>query len=147
MPDFVLIKYIQEKKYLDEFLRGSLYMNSLYNFWADSRIDDARCKKEAYLAEHPEVNPDNVAVEMQNRVFLQEDTLEGVTGYTSQSEGIDSVMQDHRLSDYGYRSVGMGYCKVLCFHTVKFDISPLLSPFMNGRSGFSSVAYDTVPPG
>lgn len=136
-PQFVLIKYMQEQQYLDEFISGSLYMNSLYNFWVDSRLNSAQKTKDEYLAEHPDADPDRVYVYTGERPELQEDTLEGVTGYATKDPHFDKVMGQYRLSDFLLRPLGMKYCNVLCFYTLSYEFKPSLMP------GFQNVSFTT----
>ena len=54
----LLIKYFNNKKYADEFVSGSLYMNSLNYFW-NNGFDEQRDMFEGVVCEVP-VNKFNV---------------------------------------------------------------------------------------
>ena len=38
----ILLKYISKKEYVDDFMAGNLYMNSLYYFWNEYAIESKR---------------------------------------------------------------------------------------------------------
>ncbi len=130
----VLLKFISEKKYVEDFLNGDLYMNSLYYFWDEQPVEDARKKKEAYLKVHPEVNPDDILFPIERKLSqAAADILEGTVGYGS-NISFEQDFEEHLLSDIIYRAVGFQYCNILCFY--KLD-------YVYGRAnGKTSISYD-----
>lgn len=117
----VLLKFISKKEYVEDFLDGNLYMNSLYNLRGEKPVEDARMKKEAYLKAHPEVNPDSIAIPIQRTLSHgAEDILEGSIGYGSNISFNDKNFEEHLLSDPIFRAVGFQYCNVLCFYRLDY---------------------------
>ena len=46
MTNYILLKFISQKSYVDDFLNGSLYMNSLYYFWNEYPFKEAAAKRD-----------------------------------------------------------------------------------------------------
>lgn len=45
----VLLRFFSKKEYLEEFLSGSLYMNSMHYFWDEYKLEDAKRRKEEII--------------------------------------------------------------------------------------------------
>lgn len=130
MKSYILLKYMAEKAYIDDFLNGSLYMNSLYFFWKDSAIEKAMKKKDEKQKEHLMMK-DDIEIKLEARAPLQEDSLEGAIGAEDNID-IDNIFKEHVFSDCYLRPIGMKYCNVLCFYMQNFEIeSGMLQYDMN----------------
>ena len=116
----VLLKFISKREYVEDFLNGDFYMNTLYTFWKQKSLEEAKRKREAYIKAHPEENPDDIKIKMpQNLSGGQSDTLESVVGYGSNAR-FKPMFGEHILSDCIYQAVGFQYCNVLCFYRLDF---------------------------
>lgn len=110
--EYYLLKYFAKKKYLNDFLDGHLYMNTLHYFW-DEDVFEEMIKNQA------SGSGDGVPV---NRLpMLQEDMMEGTLGMYK-SEKLMHIFKDYSLCDGILRSVGMGYLNILCFYKLYFDV-------------------------
>ena len=65
-PTHILLKFISQEKFLNDFLSGSLYMNSLYYFWNEFVLESVKKGKRIPLAELAK-----------NEVYGQADLFEG----------------------------------------------------------------------
>ena len=90
----LLIKYFNNKKFADEFVSGSLYMNSLNYFW-NNGFDEQRDMFEGIVCEVP-VNKINV---------------------------FPDPWPQMQASDYRFRADGYSFCNVLCFEKLRFTAS------------------------
>lgn len=118
----VLLKFISKEEYVEDFLNGKFYMNTLYNLSA-KKFDDAKKKLKAYIEAHPEKNPCDIQVKMSDNLSeAQSDTLEGVVGYGSNAR-FKPMFGEHMISDCIYQAVGFQYCNVLCFYRLDFYTS------------------------
>ena len=101
-----LIKFIAKKKYLKDFLRGSLYMNTLNYFWNEyrlSKITDG-IDREKNLEEYD-----------QGFESGQFDLYEGTASVLNKSEaGFGEAITEH-IKSVVVRAKGYGYCNVLSF--------------------------------
>ena len=50
-PTHILLKFISQEKFLNDFLSGSLYMNSLYYFWNEFVLESVKKGKRIPLEE------------------------------------------------------------------------------------------------
>lgn len=100
----VLLKFISKKEYRDDFLNGSLYMNSLYYFWNEYVLENAR----------KGFSLDNVSTKYTPG---QNDLYEGSVGPVDIE--IDSIIQEHMLHKAYCRAVGCKYCNVLSFYSLE----------------------------
>ena len=124
MP-YYLLKFFSKQKYLREFIRGKLYMNTLHFFWNEDKFDDAKKRREQYISSHPGINPDKVTIPLKRLPEQQEDMLEGVIGLSSTDESLKDF-DGHNLTSVLYRSKGMGYCNTLCFYKLYYDFVPMM---------------------
>ena len=77
----VLLRFFSEKEYLDQFLQGSLYMNSMHYFLDEYKLEDAKRRKQEIIKKNPCLNPDKVCVSLENTAPKgQMDILEGTIG-------------------------------------------------------------------
>ena len=109
LPNHILLKFISKEKYLQEFLTGSLYMNSLYYFWNEFMLEEVKNGKRIPLAELAK-----------NEKYGQLDLFEGTVGTIEANSASD--IEKHIVSDICARAVGFGYCNILSFY--RLDIIP-----------------------
>ena len=95
-----LIKFFSDKKYLDEFVSGQLYMNTLDYFW-------------------------NNGFEEQKDIF--EGVI--CTVPVKEFQGFPVGFQALQASDYHFRAEGYRYCNVLCFYKVRYDTDGVIARF------------------
>lgn len=62
----VLLRFFSEKEYLDQFLQGSIYMNSMSYFWNEYDIEDAKRRKREIIERQPCLNPDNIRIPLES---------------------------------------------------------------------------------
>lgn len=86
-----LIKFISRKEYVDDFLAGRLYMNSLDFFW-NNGFDDQKDIFEGIICTVP----------VQDMTFLPID------------------FQSVQATDCRFRAEGYKYCNILCFYKQEF---------------------------
>ena len=116
----VLLKFISREEYVDDFLNGNFYMNTLYYFWDQKPLEEAKKEREKYLKAHSEQNPDNVKISILNKLSrAQGDILEGVVGYGPNVHS-ELMFGENLLSDCIYQAVGFQYCNVLCFYRLDY---------------------------
>lgn len=89
----LLVKYIKNKKYLKEFLSGSLYMNSLDYFW-NNGFDEQRDLFEGVVCTVP----------------------------ASKLHMIPNEWKQLQATDFRFRAAGYRYCNVLCFEKLDFSL-------------------------
>ena len=111
-PTHILLKFISQEKYLNDFLSGSLYMNSLYYFWNEFVLEDVKKGKRIPLAELAK-----------NEVYGQADLFEG-TIETSEIDETNEIAE-HIKMDICCRVVGYGYCNILSFYKLALNDMPL----------------------
>lgn len=117
----VLLKFISKEKYAEDFLNGNFYMNTLYYFWDQKPIEEAKEEREMLIKANPEENPDNIIVPIRNKLpSAQADTLEGIVGYGSHAPFNLVFGERNMLSDCMYQAVGFQYCNVLCFYRLDY---------------------------
>lgn len=131
MP-YYLLKYFSKQKYLREFIRGNLYMNTLHFFWDEDTFNDTKKRRDQYISSHPGINPDTVTSQPKRLPEQQEDVLEGVIGLSSTDESLKDF-NGYNLTGALYRSKGMGYCNTLCFYKLYYDLVPVMGgkPFIH----------------
>lgn len=115
----IILKYISEYRFLESFMRGDLYFNSLYYFWNGFRLEAAL-----------KGNSDS-SVKLGTSSYGQVDLFEGTIG----SEPVEGTFEgsdlgDSIMADIGYRAEGFGYCDTLCFY--RSDITHAILP--NGQT-------------
>lgn len=119
----IILKFMSKKEYAHEFLDGNLYMNSLYYFWNEYPIEQAKKKQEEYLVTHPGAEPGDVAIPIEYTLSPgQADLFEGTAG-AYYDDGLDRALNGHTLSDAILRSVGYQYCNVLCFYRLDYILT------------------------
>lgn len=89
-----LIKFFSSKKYLDEFISGQLYMNTLDYFWKNG-FDDQRDIFEGVICTVP----------------------------VKEFQAMPVEYQALQASDYCFRAEGYRYCNVLCFYKMQYEIN------------------------
>lgn len=121
LQNHILLKFIpqpkgDERKYLNEFLDGSLYMNSL-SYFQNEYIPD---QNEKIIDSATEMH--NIPNKMPSD---QADLFEGAVATipTTGSEVEKAFGKEHILFDAVARSVGFGYCNVLCFYSLEVNTS------------------------
>lgn len=122
--EHILLKFISKKEYLEDFLDGKLYMNSLYYFWNQSALDYAKTCREKELKDNPNLDPEKYVVPITGGPGPgQIDLFEGVAKtVVSEESNLPDEMKTYMLMDTIYRSVGMGYCNVLCFYKMDYEL-------------------------
>lgn len=123
--EHILLKFISKKEYLKDFLDGKLYMNSLYYFWNQSALDEAKNRWERDLKNYPELDSEKYAVPIIGGPGAgQIDLFEGIVNTVASNDtDLPSNIKNHMFMDIVYRSVGMGYCNVLCFHKLDYELT------------------------
>lgn len=135
LPTHVLIKYISQKKFMDDFMAGSLYMNSLYYFWNEFMLEDAKKGKQIPLSELAK-----------NKKYGQIDLFEGSVSTATIDEKIEE--SKYFMSDYIYRAVGYGYCDILSFYKINLSylndifVSYNTSDMMQSLGGYVAIIKD-----
>lgn len=88
-----LIKFIPTQKFLDCFLSGKLYMNTLDYYWANG-FDDQKDIFEGVVATVP----------------------------VKDLQGFPTDFQSAQACDYRFRAEGYRYCNVMCFYKLRYEI-------------------------
>lgn len=123
MTNHLLLKFISSKKFVKDFLDGSLYMNSLYYFWNEYPMLEARGKREIYIKDHPDVNPQDVIMPIEYKLDpAQADMFEGTIGFSNNVEFVKTDIGEHLLSDVILRAIGFQYCNTLCFYRLDYNM-------------------------
>lgn len=118
---YILLKFMSEKNYLKDFLDGHLYMNSLYYFWNQYILDLA--KKNRGLEEKEVDIAELEKAKNRGPGPGQIDLFEGtVTTEQAQNASIPDEFKNYAVADVVYRSIGMGYCNVLCFYKMDYKV-------------------------
>lgn len=122
--EHILLKFISQKKFLIDFLDGKLYMNSLYYFWNQGAVDEAQKRREQALKDNPNLDPETYTVPITGGPGSgQIDLFEGVVNTVpSKDTSLPDDFKSHMQMDMIYRSVGMGYCNVLCFYKMDYEL-------------------------
>ncbi len=133
-PTHILLKFISQEKFLNDFLSGSLYMNSLYYFWNEFVLESVKKGKRIPLAELAK-----------NEVYGQADLFEG-TIETSEIDETNEIAE-HIKMDVCCRAVGYGYCNILSFYklvlkTVPFGFSYQLNNNMKFLGNYVAIIKD-----
>ncbi|MBE6004405.1 MAG: hypothetical protein E7232_10050 [Lachnospiraceae bacterium] len=105
----ILLKFTD---YVEDFLRGSLYMNTLHYFWYEYRNQ----KINDYLLSHP--GEDRVPITALQSHVPQEDMFEGSIGI---GNTVDNELDKYALTDTAYRAVGYKYCNVMCMYRLEYQ--------------------------
>lgn len=120
MTNHVLLKFISQKPFVEDFLNGSLYMNSLYYFWNEYPLREAAMNRNKIIKEHPDIDPDTVTVPIDYKLSpAQADMFEGTIGFDT-SQFFKGDFGEHMLSDAIMRAVGFQYCDTLCFYRLDY---------------------------
>ena len=119
----VLLRFFSEKEYLEQFLTGSLYMNSMHYFWDEYKLEDAQKRKMEIIKKNPCLNPDNVCVPLESTAPKgQMDILEGTIGTADSFRfGFEREFVEVQATDVMLRAVGYKYCNLCCFY--RYDIA------------------------
>ena len=128
--EYILLKFISnadkynKKKYLKDFLNGSLYMNTLNYFWNEYYLDLQKKTME------------NTSTSDISRGILpeeQKDFFEGVVGTIKGNEFTNNNdLNTALMSDIYLRAKGFGYCTTLCFYKLKYQYNTIRG--LNGAS-------------
>lgn len=144
MENYILIKFFSKEEYMQDFLDGNLYMNSLYYFWNQFALDQAAEKRKRDLDINPDLDPDTYVVPITGGPGPgQIDLFEGTAGTEAiVHSDLPSDFKDYAIADIVYRSVGMGYCNVLCFYKLDYQIQTdgLLSYSLGNMKEFGEYA-------
>ena len=121
--NYMLLKFISSKKFLNDFLNGSLYMNTLYYYWNQYALDKAQERRDNDVRSNPDLESDSYAVPMIGSPGSG--VMDLFEGTVSTERLVDSnlsdMIQSHAQTDFIYRSVGMGYCNTLCFFKMDYE--------------------------
>ena len=90
----ILTRFFSQKKFLDAFISGKLYMNTLNYFW-------------------------NNGFEEQKDIFEGVVCTVPVKDFN----GFPMDFQAAQASDYHFRAEGYKFCNVLCFYKINFYIT------------------------
>lgn len=117
--NYMLLKFISNEKFLDDFLNGNLYTNTLYYYWNQYALDMAQERRDRDLKNNPNLDPENYTVPIVGGpgpgvVDLFEGT---VTTERLEDSNLLDEFKAYAQTDLIYRSVGIGYCNTLCFFT------------------------------
>ncbi|WP_155832010.1 hypothetical protein [Butyrivibrio sp. WCD2001] len=116
----LLLKFISKESYVNDFLNGSLYMNSLHYFWNEYPLLQGISRKESITTENIETNTNNIAGTTDYKMSpAQADMLEGTAGFAI-SEDIKNDFGEYVLTDAMLRAVGFQYCNTLCFYRLDY---------------------------
>lgn len=115
--NYILLKFISSKKFLKDFLNGSLYMNTLYYYWNQYAIDKAQERRERDLKNNPDLESRNYSISLESSPGPGVmDIFEGTAGTERlEDSNLPNDFKDYAQTDLIYRSVGMGYCNTLSF--------------------------------
>lgn len=121
--NYMLLKFISNEKFLDDFLNGSLYMNTLYYYWNQYSIDKAKERWERDLKNNHDLDPDNYVAPIKGGPGPGVmDLFEGTVGTERLADSnVPDMIEGHVQTDPIYRSVGMGYCNTLCFFKMDYE--------------------------
>lgn len=124
LMEHMLFKFISKKQYLKDFLDGKLYMNSLYYFWNEYAIDAAQERRDKEIKENHCLDANNYTVPIEGgpgpgQIDLFEGTVKTVA---SKDNDLPQYLDDSLMMDMVFRSVGMGYCNVLSFFRLDYEI-------------------------
>lgn len=122
--NYILLKFISNEKFLHDFLNGSLYMNTLYYYWNQYAIDKAQERWDRDLKNNPDLDPNNYRVPIKGGPGPGViDLFEGTVGTERLADSnIPDMLKGHAQTDLVYRSVGMGYCNILCFYKMDYEV-------------------------
>lgn len=134
----MLLRFFSEKEYLDQFLQGSLYMNSMHYFWDEYNMEDAKRRKREIIKKQPCLNPDKVRVPLESTAPRgQMDILEGTVGTADSFDfGFDQDIAKFQPTDVMLRAVGYQYCNLCCFY--RYDIGCLHNGVSDEMKGFGN---------
>lgn len=121
--NYMLLKFISNEQFLNEFLNGSLFVNTLYYYWNQYAIDKAQERRKKALKTNPDLNPNNYIGLIEGSLGLGViDLFEGTVSTEQLSDSdVPNMFKDYAQTDLIYRSVGMGYCNTLCFFKMDYE--------------------------
>lgn len=122
--NYMLLKFISNEKFLDDFLNGNLYMNTLYYYWNQYALDMAQERRDRELKNNPNLDPENYTVPIEcgpgpGVMDLFEGT---VTTERLEDSNLPDQFKVYAQTELIYRSVGMGYCNTLCFFKMGYKL-------------------------
>ena len=99
-------------------------MNSLYYFWNQFALDQAAEKRRKDLEKNPKLDPNTYMVPILGGPGPgQIDLFEGTAGPEEVCRAsVPDDYKEYAIADVVYRSVGMGYCNVLCFYKMSYQM-------------------------
>ncbi len=126
MTNHVLLKFISQKSFVDDFLNGSLYMNSLYYFWNEYPIKEAAIKRAELISLNPEVDLDNISFPIDYKISpAQADMFEGTVGFDN-SKNSNMSIENHMFTDTIIRAVGFQFCDTLSFYRLDYEFDNMI---------------------
>lgn len=129
----ILLKFISKPKYVDDFMRGRLYMNSLEYFWNEYRLEKARKWQEEMKRKKAKAKAAGARPDEDMPVALDEcgtpgqmDLFEGVGGTVKDAAalGFDQDFCGALATDVSLRAEGFRYCNVSCFYRLDYRRVP-----------------------
>lgn len=124
--NYILLKFISsadksnKKKYLKDFLNGSLYMNTLNYFWNEYYLELA--KKRRYAEANGIPFPDKIDMSEHILSEGQADLFEGVVCNLSADKlKMDENFKSALMTDICLRAKGFGYANTLCFYRLMYE--------------------------
>lgn len=124
--NYILLKFISsadksnKKKYLKDFLNGSLYMNTLNYFWNEYYLELA--KKRRYAEANGIPFPDKIDMSEHILSEGQADLFEGVVCNLSADKlKMDENFKSALMTDISLRAKGFGYANTLCFYRLMYE--------------------------
>ncbi len=146
VTNYLLVKFISSRKFVKDFLDGSLYMNSLYYFWNEYPIHEVTKKGDLSIQEHSDINlEENIMSTRYKLNSAQADMFEGTIGFSNE-EFVKADIGEHLLTDVILRAVGFQYCNTLCFYRLDYNIDgPFIKyaiPNMNAIGDYVAIIKD-----
>lgn len=139
--NFVLLKFFSKEEYLNDFINGSLYMNTLSFFWNHEKPYKALNVKEEFCKEHPNINPNAVLIKIDNNLTAgQTDLYEGVTKTKEVPNEVKEFFKLSNVSNMAIRPNGLSYCNCLSFYKLYPNKSH--SKYYIDRNNLETLAND-----
>lgn len=148
----ILLKFISNKAYADDFMRGKLYMNSLEYFWNEYRLEVAKKKKDEIKNFTNKSFNENTLISMEENIVPgQMDLFEGICGTVKNAStlGFEQDFCDVLASDISLRAEGYRYCNVHCYYRMDYwyqndKILLNLNPEMENFGEYVAIIDDEI---
>lgn len=115
----ILIHYT-DSQYVDSYLKGELYMSSLYSYW-----DISKNKISIYDVESGKVTEEEIKRAKEYEQLNQQDFSEGVSLQVPKENipfiNSSEIYNGHILNDVRFRLNAYGYCNLLCFFRFDYE--------------------------